>query len=116
MKIKNFFKNLIDNSDKKMVVSLLFATIILFVYFYFGSFSAFEKYFPNTPNLGFWKIIYHNCMSFVLFFGLGFIFSKFVLKNNAEKMGLKAGNSNLGIKLCLIALAIVPILALSTVM
>lgn len=116
MKIKNFFKNLTENSDLKMVAALLFATVLLFVYFYFGSFSAFEKYFPNTQNIGFWKIIYHNCMSFVLFFVVGGLFSKFVLKNNSEKMGLKLGNSNLGTKLCLVALIIVPLVALSTVL
>ena len=115
MKIKNFFKNLAKNSDMKMVASIGFATVILFVYFYFGSFSAFEKYFPNVQNLSFWKIIYHNCMAFVLFFCLGFIFSKFVLKNSTVQMGLRAGDHKLGLKLCLIALVIVPLIALTTV-
>ena len=116
MKIKNFFKNLSKNSDMKMVASIGFATVILFVYFYFGTFSAFEKFFPNTENLGFWKIIYHNCMAFVLFFGLGFIFSKFALKNSCKQMGLGKGEYKLGLKLCLIALIVIPLLALSTVL
>ena len=115
-KIKNFFNNLKENSNMKMVYALLFATVILFVYFYFGSYSAFEKFFPNLQNLDFWKVIYHNCMAFVLFFGLGFVFSKFVLKNNVEQMGLKKGNYKLGLILCGIASIIVPLLALSTVL
>ena len=116
MKIKEFFKNLFKDSDWKMVVSILFSTIILFVYFYFGTFSAFEKYFPNVQNLAYWKIIYHNCMSFVLFFVIGSLFSRFVLKNNARQMGLGFGDYKLGLKLCLIALAVVPLVALSTVL
>lgn len=116
MKIKTFFKNLFKDSDWKMVVSILFATIIIFVYFYFGSFSAFEKFFPNVKDLAYWKIIYHNCMSFILFFVVGALFSRFALKNNGRKMGLGFGDYKLGLKLCGIALIIVPLVALSTVL
>ena len=55
-------------------------------------------------------------MSFVLFFVIGSLFSRFALKNNARKMGLGFGDYKLGLKLCLIALAVVPLVALSTVL
>ena len=80
MNIKKEFNDLTQNSDKKLVKSILFLTIILFVYCYFGSFSFFETTFASCANLNYWKIIYHNCMAFVLFFVfLGLIISfKFV--------------------------------------
>ena len=113
-KIKNFFVNLSNNSDLKMVFALLFITVILFIYFYFGSFSAFEKFFPNVENVDYWKIIYHNSMSFVLFFCIGIVFSKFVLRNNFKSMGLTKGDWKFGLIMCGIATIIVPLLALST--
>ncbi len=114
MKIKEGFLKFRRDSNYKIIMALLWSTIILFVYFYFGSYSAFEKFFPNVENLNYWKIIYHNTMSFVLFFGLGLIFSKFVLGNKFKEMGLGFGKYKLGLILCGIATLIVPLLALST--
>lgn len=106
------FKN---SKDYKMIMALLWTTIILFVYFYFGTYSAFERYFSFVNNLDYWKIIYHNGMSFILLFGLGFIFSKFILKNKFSEMGLGFGkNKKFGLIICGIATLIVPLLALST--
>lgn len=120
MKIKEIFNNekqfLKNGADKNFALSLLFATIILFVYCYFGSYSFFEKTFPNLQNLDYFKIIYHNCMAFVLFFGIGTIFTKFVLKEKLRDFGLSVGNYKLGLKLCLIALPICALCGLSCVM
>lgn len=114
MKIKEKISKLKKNRDYKMIMALLWATIIIFLYTYFGSYSAFERFFPNMINLDFWKIIYHNLMSFVLFFILGLIFSRFVLKNNYKEMGLSFGNYKLGLILCGIGSLLIPLLALST--
>lgn len=116
MKVKEEFLKFRDSENYKVVMALLWTTIILFVYFYFGSFSAFERYFPNTQNLDYWKIIYHNSMSFVLFFGLGLIFSRFVLGNKFKEMGLGLGKYKIGLIFCAIATLIVPLLALSTLL
>lgn len=120
MKIKEVYNNekqfLRNGADKNFALSLLFATIIIFVYCYFGSYSFFEQTFASLPNLDYYKIIYHNCMAFVLFFGLGVIFTKLVLKVNLRDFGLKFGNYKLGLKLCLIALPICALCGLSCVL
>lgn len=114
MKIKEEFLKFKQGNNYKIIMALLWATIILFVYFYFGSYSAFEKYFPNTANVDYWKIIYHNTMSFVLFFVFGLFFSRFVLGNKFKEMGLGFGKYKLGLILCAVATLIIPLLALST--
>ena len=120
MKIKEIFNNekqfLKEGADKNFALGLLFATIILFVYCYFGSYGFFEKTFAGIQNLDYYKIIYHNCMAFVLFFGLGIIFTKFILKQKLRDFGLQAGNYKLGLKLCLIALPICALCGLSCVL
>jgi membrane protease YdiL (CAAX protease family) len=116
MKIKEGLLKFKNSKDYRIIMALLWTTIILFIYFYFGSFSAFEKYFPNTQDLSYWKIIYHNVMSFVLFFGLGLLFSKFILGNKFREMGLGKGQHKLGLIMAGIATVIVPLLALSTLL
>lgn len=120
MKIKEIFNNekqfLKNGADKNFALSLLFVTIILFVYCYFGSYSFFEKTFANLQNLNYYKIIYHNIMAFVLFFCFGSIFTKFILKQNLKNFGLNVGNYKLGLKLCLIALPICALCGLSCVL
>lgn len=111
-KIKDFFNNLKTEAN----YCIIFVCIILFIYCYFGSFSFFENTFSNTPNLEYWKIIYHNCSAFVLFFIVGLFFTKFIAKNTFTNYGLSKGNYKLGLKLCLIATFVVPILALTTLL
>lgn len=114
-KIKNEWQGINNNSDKLFNLSLIFACIILFVYCYFGSFSFFEKTFV-IDNLSYWKIIYHNCMSFVLFFIVGILFTKLILKKSPLQMGLGTGNKKLGAILVLIALPICALCGLSCVL
>lgn len=116
MNIRKTFADFKKTNDYRAVMALLWTTLILFVYFYFGSYSAFEKYFSGVQNLAYWKIIYHNLMSFVLLFIFGLFFSKFVLKNNFKDMGLGKGNHKLGLAFCGIATLIMPLLALSTLL
>ena len=78
MNIKEEINSLKQNTDKKFNLSIIFVTLILFVYCYFGSFSFFEKTF-DVADANYWKIIYHNMMPFLLFFVLGLIYTKFVL-------------------------------------
>ncbi len=90
--IKEEIQNLKKDNNKNFSLALVFVTIILFVYCYFGSFSFFEKTFTNVANMHYWKIIYHNLMAFVLFFVGGIIFTKFVLKQNLRDYGLSLKN------------------------
>lgn len=115
MKINDEFKTLSNNTHKNFNLAIVFLTIILFVYCYFGSFSFFEKTF-KIQDIDYWKIIYHNFMAFILFFIIGLIYTKFIMKNSPKNFGLKIGNKKLGLILIGIATLIIPLLALTTVL
>lgn len=114
--VKNEYQQLKVDSDKGFNLSILFACLILFIYCYFGSFSFFEKTFTNIQNLDYWKIIYHNCMSFILFFCIGIIFTKVILKQKLKDIGFGVGNKKMGLYICLIALPIAILCGLTTVL
>ena len=114
MTIKEEINNLSVNADKKMNLSIVFACIILFIYCYFGSFSFFERTFSEINDLEFWKIIYHNAMAFVLFFGVGILFVKFILKQKLTYLSFNTKNKKFFLIVFLIALVVIPLLALST--
>ncbi len=101
--------------NKNVHGGLIFATIVIFVYCYFGSFSFFDAHF-DCENSGFFRIIYHNVSAFVLFFVFGLIFVKCILKQKLFDVGLQRGNVKLGLILAGIATIIVPLLGLSTVL
>jgi len=113
-KIKNEIVALKQDNNKTFSLALIFTTIILFVYCYFGSFSFFETTFAGVQDIGFWKIIYHNLMAFVLFFGVGVLFTKFVVKQSPSSFGLKAGNKKLGLIFVAIGLCVAVVCGLST--
>lgn len=115
MSIKEEFNNLKQDTDKIFNLSILFLTIVLFIYCYFGSFSFFENTF-DIADIDYWKIIYHNFMPFLLFFCIGLIYTKFVLKCSPKEFGLKGGNYKLGFIFMGIATLVVPVLALCTVL
>ena len=115
-KIKQEFTEINKNSDKNLNLSLIFVCLILFIYCYFGSFSFFENTFSSLNNLAYWKIIYHNCMSLVLFFGLGIIFTKFILKKSPKDFGLGFSQKKLSLILILIAIPITALCGLSCVL
>jgi len=104
-KVKKEIDFLKKDNNKNFALSLIFSCIILFVYCYFGSFSFFEQTF-NIQDIDYWKIIYHNCMSFALFFILGIIFVKLVLKEKLSNFGLGFGKAKLGFIICAIAIPI----------
>lgn len=108
-------KTLWGESDKRAVLSLLFVTITLLLYFYFGIQDFFAKTFPTLVNLDYWKYIYHNFIPLFLFFGLGLLFIKFVLKDKLSNYGLGMGNKKAGLKLLLIASPILILAGLTTV-
>lgn len=109
------FTEMNRTSDKNLNLSLLFACIILFIYCYFGSFSFFEKTFADLPDLGYWKIIYHNCMYFVLAFGCGLMFTKFILRKSPKDFGLAFTQKKLSLILILIAIPIAALCGLSCI-
>lgn len=115
MNIKEEINSLKQNTDKKFNLSIIFVTLILFVYCYFGSYSFFEKTF-DVKDINYWKIIYHNMMPFLLFFVLGLIYTKVVLKSSPKDFGFKRGNWKFGLTVMGLATLIVPLLALSTVL
>jgi len=114
MQINKEIIDLKNNTDKKFNLTIIFTTIILFLYCYFGSFSFFEKTI-TIENSQYWKIIYHNFSAFILFFILGIIYTKSIIKSKLKDFGLKIGNGKLGLIFIGIATLIVPLLALSTV-
>jgi len=116
METKSNFKDVFKNYNKPINNTILFMTIILFVYCYFGSFSFFEQNFSYIADFDYWKIIFHNCSAFVLFFGLGLLWTKLVQKQSLKEVGLRKGNWKLGLIICAIATAVVPLLALSTLL
>ena len=114
-RIQEEFAEANRNSDKNLNLSLFFACLILFIYCYFGSFSFFEKTFVNLPDLGYWKIIYHNCMGMVLFFCFGLIFTRFILKQSPKDYGLALNQKKLSLILILIAIPVSALCGLSCV-
>jgi len=120
MNIKTEINELKENSDSVFNRVIGFLTIILFVYCYFGSFSFHEKMFNDiaisrVTDYAYYKIIYHNTSAFVLFFVIGLIYTKLIVKTSPKEFGLKVGNHKLGLILCGIATIIMPLLALTCV-
>lgn len=102
-------KELWNGCDKKAVVSILYITVILTLYCYFGIQDFFLKTFPETENIDYWMYIYHNFTPLFFFFALGLLFVKFGLKENLKDYGLGLGDYKLGLKisLCLTPLFII---------
>lgn len=114
--LKKEYQTLKQDSCRTFNFALIYAVLILFVYCYFGSYSFFEKTFTNIVNVPYWKIIYHNFMSFILFFCLGVIFTTFFSKAEFKDLGITKGNFKLGLIICLIATPVALICGLSCVL
>ena len=114
--VKKEYQTLKQSSNRTFTFALLYATMVLFVYCYFGTYSFFENTFTSVSEIGYWKIIYHNFMAFVLFFCFGVVFSKLFAKTKFSDLGLKAGNKKLGLIICLIATPIALLCGLSCVL
>lgn len=114
--VKEELHNVVSGEDKTMPLALIFAIFIIFIYCYFGSSSFFEITFTSVENVSYYKIIYHNCMSFVLFFCLGILYVKFIMKKSLKEFGLGLGNRKLGGYLILIATIVVPLICFSVLL
>lgn len=108
--------NIFKPYNKYINNTIIFLTIVLFVYCYFGSFSFFEQHFSYVENFEYWKIIYHHVSAFILFFCCGLILTKCINKQSVKEVGLRLGNWKLGLILCAIATGVIPLLALSGVL
>lgn len=120
--MKTFFKGIgadikkiWNEGDKRAFAGMLYVTVILLLYCYFGTYSFFEKTFVNVDNLTYWSVIYHNFMPLFFFFALGLIFVKFVLKGNLKDFGLCIGDRKSGLKLLAILIPIFILSGLSAV-
>ena len=95
MNIKQSFKNEADKlrgTDKNLNIVIVFTTIVLFLYCYVGSFSAYEQFFAGSADIDYWAFIYHNATPILLFVVFGFLLIKFVLKDKLKNYGLGLGN------------------------
>jgi len=89
-------------TDKKAVATILYITVVLTLYCYFGTSGFFLKAFPQTGNADYWSVIYHNFSPLLFFFALGLLFVRFGLKEPLAASGLGLGNKKWGLKACLI--------------
>jgi membrane protease YdiL (CAAX protease family) len=108
-------KKLLSGQDKNAALSVLFATIVLLLYFYFGIQDFFAKSFPYVENIDYWKYIYHNFIPLFLFFIMGIIFVKFVLKARLKDFGLGLGDRKAGLKLLIFGAPLLVLAGLTTV-
>ncbi len=108
-------KALWQSSDKNAFKSIIFVTVAVTLYFYFGIADFFQQLFPDTPRLDYWKFIYHNFTPIIFFFLSSVLFIKFGLKGKLKDYGLGLGDYKLGIKMCLVVTPIFIIAGLSTV-
>lgn len=117
-KIKLEWQNLTKGADKKTVITILYMTIAICLYFYFGIqdffVNTFGNKFSSPSDLLYYKYIYHNFMAFFFFFVLSIPIVKLVLKQKAEDVGLKLKENKKSVIIILIALVIVPIISLSS--
>ncbi len=110
-RLKDWFKNFAKSSDKNICLSILWITIIVMVYFYFGIHQFFSSTFVDVQKMDYFKYIYHNFSSLVLFFVFGIFFVKVILRGKLSDFGLSFGDYKWGLKFCLIATIVVPIMA-----
>lgn len=108
-------KEIYKKGDKEVFKGLLFMTVILAIYCYFGIHSFFSKTFSNVENLSYWKYIYHHFTAFILFFVFGIIYIKLVMKKKLRDFGLGVGNWRLGLKLSLLTFPIFVISGLTCI-
>lgn len=116
-KLKLEWQKLTEGADKKAVITILYMTIVIALYFYFGIQDFFVKSFgsrfANADDLIYYKYIYHNFMAFVCFFVLTIPVVKLVFKQKAADVGLALKEKKMSLIIVLIALLVVPIMSLS---
>jgi len=110
MNFKLWYKNEASNlkgTDKNLNIVIIFTTIVLFLYCYVGSFSAYQSFFAGSADIDYWAYIYHNAVPIVLFFVSGLLLIKFVLKGKLKDYGLGAGKWKLGLIVCAVGTPII---------
>ena len=110
------WKKVTEGADMKAIVTIIYMTFALGLYFYFGIQDFFSQTFGDkftTEELLYYKYIYHNFMAFFFFFVLSIPVFKFVLKQKAEDVGLVFKEKKLSTNIILLALIIAPLFSLS---
>ncbi len=115
-KIKKWFSGLYQKEFGLLYLMLGFLCVILFVYCYFGTQGFFEKHFSYLKDVEFYKVIYHNLMAFILFFGVSCLVFFVFAKQKPKFLGLSFGNKKLGLILALIGTVICAVCGLTTVL
>ncbi|MCL2539837.1 MAG: CPBP family intramembrane metalloprotease [Firmicutes bacterium] len=103
MKLKEEFKKDfagMRQTDKNLNIVIVFTTIVLFLYCYMASFSAYYKFFDGSADIDFWAYIYHNATPIILFFVFGILLIKFVMKDKLRNYGLGLGKYKTGLIIC----------------
>lgn len=124
MTFKEEKQKLFEGANARMNFGIIFVTVILFVFCYFGSNSFFLSKF-NFADIEYWGVIYHNFMAFILFFGIGLLFNYLNDKKNngtGEKeyinvnQTLTFSNYKLGLTLAAIGTLAAPLIGLTSVL
>lgn len=118
-KIKSQFINLFEKTDQKAVYTILWMTLVITLYFYFGIQDFFVKvagsHFSSQSELLYYQYIYHNFMAFFFFFILSIPFVKLVLKQDLKDTGLIFKEKKISLGIMIAAVIITPVVSLGAV-
>ncbi len=105
--------------DRNIVISVVYITFALALYYYFGIQDFFVKTFgdgfSDPEQLLYWKYIYHNFMAFFFFFVLSVPIVTLVTKQSFKELGLNFKNKKFNTTVILLALVIAPLMSLTTI-
>lgn len=117
--VRKELKALFVGCDKNAVIAIVYLTLALAGYFYFGIQDFFVKmfgqHFPDPDALLYYQYIFHNFMAFVFFFVLSVPVVKLVTKQKFSDLGLNFKEKKLNLRIVLLALVITPLVSLSAV-
>ncbi len=115
--VRRNIREVVRGADRATVTAVVYMTLALACYYYFGIQDFFVKTFgarfTDPEKLLYWQYIYHNFMAFAFFFLPALPVVKFGAKRGFARVGLGAGEKKLGGKIILLALVVAPLISLS---